>query len=158
MSEREDTIKEAFRKLDPDNADHWTAAGLPDMERMKEITGLADLKREEVGRSMPGLTRENVVEMLAAGGSTGGGGNTAEAESTGRLPTAQEIAEHVPDPILLLEAAVAAANGSDRHRRNGPLHAIIRHFMVDQVAIRDHQERLDKRDASREAERAKAAG
>jgi len=63
-----------------------------------------------------------------------------------RQPTPAEIAEHITDPVVLIEAAVMAANASDRHRRNGPLHQFLRHYSVDQRNIKEHQARLDARD------------
>lgn len=62
-----------------------------------------------------------------------------------RMPTAAEIAERITDPVLLIEAAVAAMNASDRYRKNGELQTFLRDYSIRQVNIKAHQGRLDKR-------------
>lgn len=70
--------------------------------------------------------------------------------------SAVAIAEKHKDPILLIEAAIAAANANDVYRRNGPLQTFLRHYMVDQTAIREHQGRLMQREERREREHTEA--
>lgn len=60
MSDRENAIKAALGKLDTSEPSDWTQGGLPAVDRMKELTGLEDLKREEISAAAPGLTRDNV--------------------------------------------------------------------------------------------------
>lgn len=160
-------VNDALARLDTEQDGDWTQGGLPDMERMKSLTALADLTRAEVSAASPGFTRdgervkrEPLNKALKRDGDQEDKKEEErkeEEEEPNRLPTAQEIAEAVPDPILLLEAATAATNASDRHRRNSALHTVIRGYMVAQQGIKDHQARLDSRQASREAEQAKAA-
>lgn len=94
----------------------------------------------------------------------GGGGQPGEddgpliagdGERASRYPSAGEIAEHCPDAILLFEAAVAAGS-ADKYRRNNPMQTLIRHYQVEQDAIKTYQGRLDVRDADRKAQNAEA--
>lgn len=196
-------IKSALGKIDTSEDAHWTNAGLPAMDRMKEITGFDDLTREEVSKAVPGLSRANIHAAPSdhnfgdkSGGDAGptktaeqtlsdemkenikpnsdprdnpnvgkdylnsaeGQAHTADqqqlieaaaqaetATETPDLPDAATIAKHVPDPILLIEAATAAMNADDRFRKNGELQNFLRGYQIAQLNIRAHQERLNKR-------------
>ena len=75
----------------------------------------------------------------------GGGGQPGEDDgpliAEGSVPDAD-------DAILAFEKAIALASG-DRYRRNNPLQNLIRHYQVEQDAIKTVQGRLDVRDADR---------
>ena len=71
------------------------------------------------------------------------------AELEKELAAAQiELATLKADPIALIECAVLART-HDRYRRNAALAAFTRHYEVDQVEIKAHQERLDMREKNR---------
>lgn len=80
----------------------------------------------------------------------------AEEAERRRGPTAVEIARHVEDPILLIEAAIAAANADPVYTRNGPLQAFLRHYHMDQVSIREMQGRIEARQERRDAQNEEA--
>ena len=207
-SDDKDKIRQALRKLDPDNDDDWTQGGLPAMARVQELSGMSGLNRQQVGEADPGYNREKAagtpepkanVEAShrkqrenadAASGATGGAGSGENGEQTaedriqpnldpasnpnvgttdlgpyeGQAHTAdqrenlhaQEATEEAGEiqasegdnPIELFERAVAAAQ-TDRYRRNGELQNLVRHYQVNQVAIKDLQGRLDKRNEDR---------
>lgn len=103
------------------------------------------------GEAAVNQTSSFYPEITAGGGGQPGeddGPLIAEGEDKSRYPSAGEIAGHCPDAILLFEAAVAAASG-DKYRRNNPLQNLIRHYQVEQDAIKTVQGRLDVRDADR---------
>lgn len=66
-------IRAALGKSDTTEDTHWTNAGLPSMERMKAITGLEDLTREEVSKASPGYSRTNANAAPSDLGNSGGG-------------------------------------------------------------------------------------
>lgn len=49
----------ALSVLDVSSDADWTDAGLPDMARMKALTGNPDLKRDDVSKVLPGFNRAN---------------------------------------------------------------------------------------------------
>lgn len=65
--DKEAKIRRAISQLDPDNADDWTDSGLPNMARVKELTGLEDLKRSEIGEAQPGFNRTNAGSPQSGG-------------------------------------------------------------------------------------------
>lgn len=212
--EREAKIRKALTKLDPEDAGDWTDGGLPALGQMQKLSGLNDLKRDEIGRAQPGFNRDTAksapsvlpgsqsdATKNAAPTDTGEAAEDPEKADTGMLPeeelinpnlapednpnvgrddlgpyegqahtsdqhenlraqiatedaeegamTAQALAESVDgDAILLLEAACIAASGQ-RYQRNSYAQNIVRHYSVEQVALKDQQARLDKQDADR---------
>lgn len=52
-------IRDALSKLDTTEDGDWTQGGLPSVDRMKALTGIEDLKRDEIGNAVPGFSREN---------------------------------------------------------------------------------------------------
>lgn len=52
-------IKDALSRLDTSEDSQWTQGGLPSVDHMKALTGLDDLKREEIGNARPGFSRDN---------------------------------------------------------------------------------------------------
>lgn len=212
--ERKDKILKALPKLDPTNDDDWTGAGLPDLGRVQALTGLDDLRRDEVGKAAPGFNRTNanaapsdMSNVGKSGGDAGPTGDNSDAPKTnaqkdgeaekseldeanerrapnldpadnpnvgktdlgpyetqthtadqgqylaeevaaelwteGKQPT--DLAQHIKDPIFLIEAAVAAFNADPRYSKNGELSQFFRHYSIAQVNIKTHQARLDKR-------------
>lgn len=192
-----DKIKEALRKLDPNDDGDWTEGGLPSMARMKELTGMDDLNRQMVGEADPGFKRDALQGKEEKRGDNGqtppkrtakqeeqtpedliqpnldpesnpnvgrtdlgpyeGQAHTADQTENLHAEQAMEEAGDVQasegdDPIALLERFVAAAS-TDRYRRNGELQNLVRHYQVNQVAIKDMQGRLDERNERREDRR-----
>lgn len=186
--DRNAKIKDALSRLDTSENADWTQGGLPSVDRMKELTGLEDLKREEIGTAVPGFNRENAKsapsdlsnagtsDAAKAAGPTDDGqgiqggdpendGDRLEGEAAslarGRKATLDDVAEiakHVDNPIILLEAAVAAMNASERYRKNGELNTFLRSYSIQQTNIKAHQARLDARwDAAEKAAAEKSA-
>ncbi|UZT28680.1 hypothetical protein pD_gene0073 [Vibrio phage 033B] len=52
------TLLEALGKLDPTNEDHWTADGLPRIDPLSEMVGIA-VQRQSVTAVAPEFTRSN---------------------------------------------------------------------------------------------------
>lgn len=52
------TLLEALAKLDPTNEDHWTADGLPRIDPLSEMVGIA-VQRQSVTAVAPEFTRSN---------------------------------------------------------------------------------------------------
>lgn len=194
--DRSDDIRKALEKLDVKSDDDWTAGGLPEVARMKELTQWDDLSRQEIALASPGFSRDNAKLKDAKKADEGKGADAPDAPNeveqarinsqpntpaeenpnvgktqldpyegqahtadqaqnreaaayTKEMPDAAQIAEHIKDPILLIEAACLAA-GDPRYLRNGALRQIINHYQIDQVAIKSHQERLDQRQERRD--------
>lgn len=192
-----DKIKEALRKLDPNDDGDWTEGGLPSMARMKELTGMDDLTRQKIGEADPGFKRDTLQGKKENRGDNGqtppkrtakqeeqtpedliqpnldpesnpnvgrtdlgpyeGQAHTADQRENLHAEEAMEEAGDVSvsegdDPIALMERVVAAGS-TDRYRRNGELQNLIRHYQVNQVAIKDMQGRLDERNERREERR-----
>lgn len=51
---RQEQIALALSRLDPENDDHWTKGGLPDLQTLRDMMGNVYVKREEIP---PGFTR-----------------------------------------------------------------------------------------------------
>lgn len=151
--ERVAKIRFAIEKLNPTDDTHWTEGGLPAMDHMKASTGLDDLKRDEVSAVAPGLHRANAGAAPSDLGNVGGGDEVAQNSSEASPLDPAAIAEHVKDPILLIEAAMAAMNADVRYSKNSELQSFMRHYLIAQPNIKAHQLRLDKRYAD-----VKAAG
>jgi hypothetical protein len=58
-------ITAAVHRLDPDNADHWTQAGLPKLAAIEDALGRAGVTRQDVEDAAPGFTREAALEAAA---------------------------------------------------------------------------------------------
>lgn len=76
--------------------------------------------------------------------------------TTPGLPSAAEIAERIPDAILLMEAAVAVGF-TGRYSRNSTLLTLLRGYQTSQAEIKSTQGRVDQRLAERADAAAKAA-
>jgi hypothetical protein len=66
-----DSIKAALAKLDPTNDDHWTAAGLPAVGAVKEITGSTSLSRDDIVAAAPDFERPEPTEEEKKAATTG---------------------------------------------------------------------------------------
>ena len=156
--ERTAAIKAALSSLKGDRDADWTQGGLPDMERMKEVTGFADLKRDEVGIAAPGFNRTNAgaapSDLAQVGQSitakTAGPSATDERADEGKDAPADplspsDLAANVKDPVLLIEAANLAMLADPRYSKNSELQAFMRHYLIAQNNIKAHQKRLDER-------------
>jgi len=55
------TIEQALASLDATDDAQWTAAGLPRLEVVRELTGDASLSREDIEAAAPGFSRDNPV-------------------------------------------------------------------------------------------------
>lgn len=51
-------VVSALKKLDPNNANHWRADGLPRMEAIEAFMGRTDVTRGDVSKAWPGFDRE----------------------------------------------------------------------------------------------------
>lgn len=107
-----------------------------------ENVGRTDLAPAE-GQAHSADQREDLAAMLQA-----------KLGTEGHMPA--DLAKGVKDPIFLIEAAIAAANADPIYLRNGPLMTFLRHFMVDQVPIRQMQTRLNERQERRDTEQEEA--
>lgn len=154
--DRGSMIKDALARLDTTADGDWTEGGLPAMERMKALTGLDDLKRDEVGKAAPGLHRANLNAAPSDLGNIGGGDSAGptgvfEDEKPRVAPMWDEgcmpldVAKVFTDPVFLIEAAMAAMNADSRYFKNTELASFMRHYLIAQPNIKAHQARLDKR-------------
>lgn len=209
-----DIIRDALGKLDKLNDADWTAAGLPSVERMRQLTGDETLNRTRISEANPGFGREESeggimtnkakdeghkgqadfskdkvtdqdlpghdksienARFIKAEAEGEGLGNPNDAmnnaenrptevvdrpdapeyESETTKLTADLIAKHCDDPIMLLEAASLAA-GTGRFARNTPLQGLLRGYRQEQDAIKELQMRIDKRTEDRAAENERA--
>lgn len=55
-------LEDAIESLNPDDDAHWTKAGLPDLNVLKELTG-EEIKRKDVDQVAPNYTRETATEL-----------------------------------------------------------------------------------------------
>lgn len=74
----QDKIRAALAQLDPQNNEHWTQTGLPNLKLVQELSGVADLSRDGLNQmsdgfarpapksDQPQLTLEQVNKQLAA--------------------------------------------------------------------------------------------
>lgn len=92
----------------------------------------------------------------ASGGMTGKPDDPEYRSATMRAPDANEIAQHIPDAIVLFEAAVIAASAG-RYARNSALQTLVRGYQVAQREVKEVQGRIDIRLADREKANAAAA-
>lgn len=97
-------VKDALSRLDVANDEDWTNGGLPEVARMQELTGIADLKRQDISTAVPGFNRSNAgaapSDLSNAGSGSGGdagpsGGPVAGEE--GEL-TAKDLTQPNLDP------------------------------------------------------------
>lgn len=59
-------IRTALTKLDPENDEHWTDAGLPAVEAVRQLSGNDDVSRQDIKSLAPKLTREEAAKARTA--------------------------------------------------------------------------------------------
>lgn len=161
-----DKIRAALERFDHDDDKLWTEAGIPSLDAVRSAVNDPGISRKDVSEAFPGFTRgspegrnvkSNNPALRGDAGTNEPGQAVAMADDQPRrIPTASELAEALPDAILLLEALSLVAS-TDRYRRNTALQATVRHYAVDQASVKEIQKRLDERAAAREAEKAAVA-
>lgn len=57
-------IRAAVMKLDPENDEHWTGAGLPKVDAVDNARGRAGTTRKDVEAACPGYNRDKAVERM----------------------------------------------------------------------------------------------
>lgn len=106
----------------------------------------AEISQDEADdRLPPGEAAINQTTSFYPEITAGGGGQPGEDDgpliAEGSVPDAD-------DAIMAFEKAVQLASG-DRYRRNNAMQSLVRHYQVEQDAIKTVQGRLDVRDADR---------
>lgn len=112
-----DKIKEALAKLDIDNDDHWTTEGLPRLDVMKDLVGVA-VSRADITAAAKGFSRktpnlENEKPELTGSGEQADEeastvAETQDGETTEETET-EEVTEVEEGSDEAVEAEVAAA-------------------------------------------------
>lgn len=90
-----DKIKEALGKLDKDNPADWTQAGLPSVERVRELAGDDTITRSQIGEAYPGFDREGPATKDDAGANSGSG---EQADPNARFKQGEERGEGLGNP------------------------------------------------------------
>jgi len=54
MGKIQDLIRDAVEKLDPENDEHWTSTGLPQMKVIEDMIGDDTIKRGDVNQALGG--------------------------------------------------------------------------------------------------------
>ena len=114
-----DKIKEALAKLDIDNDDHWTTEGLPRLDVMKDLVGVA-VSRADITAAAKGFSRkspnlENEKPELTGSGEqadeeTSTVAETQDGETSEEAETEEtEVTELEEGSDEAVEAEVAAA-------------------------------------------------
>ncbi len=116
-------LQDAVKSLDPDNDTHWIKSGAPSIGAVEKAAELKNVTRAAVDEAMPDYDRDEARRAAAEG-------------------------HDIDDPIAMMEKVLVAASHS-KYRRNAALMAFLRHWEVDQDAIREHQRRLDVRETVR---------
>jgi hypothetical protein len=145
--------------LDPGDDADWTKAGMPDMDRMKAMTGVADLTRATVTDAAPSFNRDaaKAGDVPSEEDQADGGGDLPAPTSVGRNMSPEDLADKVPDPFLLIEAFVVASL-REPYRGNARLGDVMRAYQFNQGEAREVQRRIDFRVRHRqEQEAARAA-
>lgn len=113
MSERETKIKSALGKLDPSNDGDWTGGGLPDLNRMRELTGFDDLSRGEVADALPGANRDNPGGKQA---SSSGDASGSSAPSSSGSAGSSDVQKSVQESAADADKAATAFDEADAKR------------------------------------------
>lgn len=117
-------LREALGALDPTNDDHWTSEGLPRVEAVAEISGNAQVKRQDITNADPEFNREKAkaaetVDPPAAGETDEPKAETEEdwlgmtddaPEKVEEVEEEDPYAELSDDDILDLTVDVIASN------------------------------------------------
>lgn len=93
-----DNIRAALSKLTPVNDDHWTAEGLPRLDVMKELLGVA-VSRSDITAAAKEFTRKNpVTEPVVVADKPE---NTGSGESSGNVQDEQLPEVHDTPPAVV---------------------------------------------------------
>ena len=144
------TLTDALDALDVNNDEHWTAGGAPKLKVLKELTGNDNLTVSDVVDCLPvGFNRANAAAAPSPVEPSEDGDEVMPHPLSDAAVSVANLIEGSFstgdfDPVVLMEAVVAAAQ-TDRYRRNNALQNLVRGFLVSQVEIRDMQARLDLR-------------
>ena len=92
-----DKILDALKKLDVENANHWTTDGLPRLETVRMLAGNQSITREQVSLAAPGFTR--TTAGFAAAVEPADSVETEEATESEPVPdSAPSVPEPAPEP------------------------------------------------------------
>lgn len=62
---RQGAVRTALTKLNPKDDKHWTEAGLPSVEAVRELSGNKDVSRADIQNLAPKLTREEAAKLAS---------------------------------------------------------------------------------------------
>lgn len=68
---RQGAVRSALTKLDPKVDAHWTGAGLPSVEAVRELSGDKEVSRGDIQNLAPKLTREEAAKLAGDEGDEG---------------------------------------------------------------------------------------
>lgn len=148
-------ILDALKVLDPNNDTHWTQDGTPRIGILKGLSGDDTIRATDIPKGFTRASVKNAVSDKDDEELTEEDMEEAFARNMLLLPgrSQQGLIEMASgNAILLMEAATEAAN-ADRFRRNNELQSLARGFQARQTAIRDLQDRIDKRETRRQVQR-----
>lgn len=91
-----DKILDALKKLDVENANHWTTDGLPRLETVRMLAGNQSITREQVSLAAPGFTR--TTAGFAAAVEPADSVETEEAVESEPVPDSAPSAPE-PEPV-----------------------------------------------------------
>lgn len=149
-------LKDALRKLDVNNDDHWTKGGLPLVDVVSDLYG-QPVTRAEIAEVWPEFSRDVLraeTETPPSASVVTSAPTQDEKDASASLEASAPVeeGETEADAIDLIEQALAASQ-TDRFRHNHDLHAFLRGFYVQQVNIRAAQKRLDERNERRKKDK-----
>lgn len=89
-----DKIKEALKKLDVNNENHWTQDGSPRLETVKFNNGGEAISREEIEESFPGFNQTTAAGYWMAQGAAVAAETPASGTDSGATPVAPVAPEN----------------------------------------------------------------
>lgn len=112
------TIRDALKKLNPENDDHWTSEGLPRLDVMKELVGHA-VSRADITGAAKSFTRTSPSLDASASDEASDVQATEEQPSQDTSPTTTETQEEGGNGEDDVEAELVAArkNYEDADKR-----------------------------------------
>lgn len=123
----EEKLKQILAQLDPANANHWTAEGLPRIETVRMLAGHPGLTREELTAVDPAFNRQ-----------------AAEAAKAGAKPAAVPAVPAAPaDPVLAPAATQEAAPDMSKEKEDALVKAH-REAVVKMDQLREAKAKLDQ--------------
>lgn len=94
-----DAILNALSSLSADDDTHWTSDGLPLLDNLKQLTGIASLTRSDVTSALPGFSR-NTTAMAKL---------VKPVQEVKQEPTPRQAADNTVDGLVVNEQSVAVA-------------------------------------------------